>query len=235
MSARILVVNADDFGQSAGVNRGIVEAHTNGIVTSASLMVRWPVAREASALARGCPRLAVGIHLDFGEWYLREGEWLPHYEVVALADAQAVEREVDRQLGAFVDIVGHEPTHIDSHQHVHLREPMRSIVEARASALGVPLRRCDARIAYCGDFYGQDEHGAPCDERIGVDAMLDLIARLPQGVTELCCHPAIGVDLDTMYAAERERELAVLCDPRVKAAIANEDIRLASFAEVGSL
>ena len=50
MSERILVVNADDFGQSEGVNRGIIEAHTNGIVTSASLMVRWPAAREASAL-----------------------------------------------------------------------------------------------------------------------------------------------------------------------------------------
>src|SRR5207247_11145801 len=49
---RDLIVNADDFGQSAGVNRGIIEAHERGIVTSASLMVRWPAANEATAYAR---------------------------------------------------------------------------------------------------------------------------------------------------------------------------------------
>ena len=42
--SRAVIVNADDFGQSAGINRGIVEAHERGIVTSASLMVRWPAA-----------------------------------------------------------------------------------------------------------------------------------------------------------------------------------------------
>ena len=41
---RHLIVNADDFGQSAGINRGIIEAHEHGIVTSTSLMVRWPAA-----------------------------------------------------------------------------------------------------------------------------------------------------------------------------------------------
>src|SRR5437870_3779943 len=46
MAARYLIVNADDFGLSPGVNRGIIEAHEHGIVTSASLMVRWPAAGE---------------------------------------------------------------------------------------------------------------------------------------------------------------------------------------------
>ncbi len=46
---RALIVNADDFGQSFGVNRGIMEAHQRGIVISASPMVRWPAAREAAA------------------------------------------------------------------------------------------------------------------------------------------------------------------------------------------
>jgi predicted glycoside hydrolase/deacetylase ChbG (UPF0249 family) len=51
---RYLIVNADDFGQSHGVNRGVIEAFENGIVTSASLMVRWPAAVEAAAYARAC-------------------------------------------------------------------------------------------------------------------------------------------------------------------------------------
>ena len=46
---RSLIVNADDFGQSRGVNRGVIEAHERGIVTSASLMVRWPAAESADA------------------------------------------------------------------------------------------------------------------------------------------------------------------------------------------
>ena len=61
---RYLIVNADDFGQSDGVNRGIVRAHEGGIVTSASLMVRWPAAEEAAACARTHLRLSVGLHLD---------------------------------------------------------------------------------------------------------------------------------------------------------------------------
>src|SRR4051794_39741974 len=76
---RYLIVNADDFGQSRGVNAGIVEAHERGVVTSASLMVRWPAAAEAAACARSHPRLAVGLHLDLGEWECRDGTWVARY------------------------------------------------------------------------------------------------------------------------------------------------------------
>ena len=68
MSTRYLIVNADDFGQSRGINRGITEAHEQGIVTSASLMVRWPAAPEAAAYARSHGSLSLGLHFDFGEW-----------------------------------------------------------------------------------------------------------------------------------------------------------------------
>ena len=56
-TGRLLIVNADDFGQTAGVNRGVIEAHDRGIVTSASLMVRWPAAAEAASFARARPAL----------------------------------------------------------------------------------------------------------------------------------------------------------------------------------
>ncbi len=49
---KYLIINADDFGQSSGVTRGIIEAHEHGIVTSASFMVRWPAAAEAVAYSR---------------------------------------------------------------------------------------------------------------------------------------------------------------------------------------
>ena len=62
--ARYLIVNADDFGQSTGINKGVIQAHEEGIVTSASLMVRWPAAPEAAAYARNRPGLSVGLHVD---------------------------------------------------------------------------------------------------------------------------------------------------------------------------
>ena len=88
--ARVLIVNADDLGLSPGVNAGIIEAHLRGIVTSASLMVRQPAAREAARLARAHPGLSVGLHLDLCEWQYRDGVWQLEYEVVALQDEVAV-------------------------------------------------------------------------------------------------------------------------------------------------
>ena len=77
MSGRFLIVNADDFGLSPGVNRGILETHERGILTAASLMVRAPAAAEAAAAAHDHPRLSVGLHLDLGEWICRDGAWEP--------------------------------------------------------------------------------------------------------------------------------------------------------------
>src|SRR2546426_8473794 len=84
--ARYLIVNADDFGRSAGVNRGIIRAHQHGIVTSASLMVRWPAAAAAAEYARRHSRLSVGLHLDLGEWVYGSSNWTVLYQVVALDD-----------------------------------------------------------------------------------------------------------------------------------------------------
>src|SRR5215831_18987425 len=99
MSAvRRLIVNADDFGQSAGINDGIARCHEAGIVTSASLMVDHPHGVDAAVYARGHPALSVGLHLDLGEWIQRDGEWIALYEVVPAWDAGTIRREVLRQL-----------------------------------------------------------------------------------------------------------------------------------------
>src|SRR4051794_21157272 len=118
-AGRYLIVNADDFGRSPGVNRGIVRAHEHGIVTSASLMVRWPAAAEAAGYGRPRPGLSLGLHVDLGEWSLCGADWQPVYEVVDSDNPGAVAAEVGRQLAAFRSLVGRDPTHLDSHQHVH--------------------------------------------------------------------------------------------------------------------
>ena len=78
----MLVVNADDFGLAPGVNRGIIRAYEHGIVTSTSLMVRGAAAVDAGRYARLRPELAVGLHVDLGEWSYVDGDWAPEYEVV---------------------------------------------------------------------------------------------------------------------------------------------------------
>src|ERR1051326_2874909 len=107
--ARYLIVNADDFGRSPGVNRGIMRTHQHGIVTSASLMVRWPAAVEAAVYARMHPTLSVGLHLDLGEWFYRNSNWDVLYQVVDLDDAFAVRQELTRQLDGLVPAA--PPTH----------------------------------------------------------------------------------------------------------------------------
>ena len=228
---RYLIVNADDFGLSPGVNRGIIQAHEQGIVTSASLMVRGSAAAEAAAYARDHPRLSVGLHVDLCEWTFTNETWRPAYEVVPTNDAVAVADEVVRQLGAFRRLVGCNPTHLDSHQHVHRTEPVQSILLREARKLGVILRDHDPEVRYCGDFYGQSNKGYPYPEGISVEALLKILHTLPAGVTELGCHPAEGADWDSVYRSERALECQTLCDPQVRAAISSEDVVLCSFSD----
>jgi predicted glycoside hydrolase/deacetylase ChbG (UPF0249 family) len=226
---RYLIVNADDFGMSSGVNRGIIKVHKYGIVTSTSLMVRWPAAAEAAAYSRKCPDLSLGLHVDLGEWVFRNGTWIPLYEVVPVDNKTDVADEVNRQLASFRRLVGKDPTHLDSHQHVHREEPVGSVLAEIAHRLAVPLRHNTQEVHYCGDFYGQTGQGLSLPDTVSVDALIGILAALPPGVTELGCHPGEGSDLDTMYRNERAEEVRVLCDPQVRAAIISKKIKLCSF------
>jgi predicted glycoside hydrolase/deacetylase ChbG (UPF0249 family) len=235
LGKKYLIVNADDFGQSPGVNRGIIEAHEHGIVTSASLMTRWLAAGEAALYARDHPKLSVGLHLDFGEWICQNGNWVPLYTVVPLDDESAVEREVHRQLEHFRHLIGKDPSHINSHQHVHLREPLRSIALGLSETIGVPLRNLCPGIHYCMKFYGQTTEGLPLHSHIGFERLIEILSTLSDGLTVLCCHPGHAEDLNTPYKEERTHELRVLCDPRVRAAISSLGINLCGFENWNNL
>lgn len=232
---KYLIVNADDFGLSPGVNRGIIEAHEQGIVTSASLMVRWPAASEAAAYSREHPHLSLALHVDLSEWAYRDETWVPLYEVVPTDDSTAVAEEVSSQLATFRGLVGKDPTHLDSHQHTHLEEPVRSVVGEIARKLAVPLRHCSPKIRYCGEFYGQTAEGSPLPDLISVDGLINILATLPPGLTELCSHPGYPLGQDTMYSIERVVEVRTLCDPRVRAAVVAMGIELCSFGNIAAL
>ena len=226
---RLLIVNADDFGQSPGINGGVELAHRRGIVTSASLMVRWPAAAEAAAVARRNRALSVGLHFDLGEWVHEQDGWRALYEVAPPDDEDAVRREARAQLDAFRQLTGREPSHIDSHQHVHRHEPVTGVLEELAADLGVPLRDRTPLVRYCGDFYGQSARGEPLPDAITADNLRALLAGLPAGLTELGCHPAAEADVDSPYREERVVELRALCDPSVSREAARQGLGLVSF------
>lgn len=226
---RFLVVNADDLGLFPAVNDGIFSAHEEGVVTSASLMVRQGAAPAAAERVGDHPDLAIGLHIDLGEWSYEQGEWNLAYSHCDLDDRGDVERECHVQLERFRALLGRDPTHLDSHQHVHESEPAKSAAEALASELGVPLR--NRAIRYEGGFYGQSGKGDPYPEGIAPERLMELIRALPPGWTEVGCHPAVGPVPTSSYDAERQTELTTLRDPQVKNLLNVMQIKLCSFAQ----
>jgi len=225
VSDRVLIVNADDFGASDGVNRGIVEAHRNGIVTSTSLMVTGAAARAAVALAQEHPALGLGLHWDL------DGEQAePQLD---LDDTVAVRAELARQLEVFSELTGQLPTHVDSHHHVHRRPELAAIAQELVKPLGVPLRE-DGRVTFIGGFYAQWEWLITDLNHVSSEFLIWILRNeVGEGWTELGCHPGyVSDDFKSVYRTEREVELRTLTDPVVRAEIEALGIRLASYREL---
>jgi chitin disaccharide deacetylase len=163
------ILNADDFGLSPGINRGIIEAHRDGILTSASLMAVGDAFEEAVALAQEYPSLSLGIHLT-----LVEGRpVLPPERVPSLVTAdgrfcrslgtfllkwltgQIRMHDIEREFGAQIEKAmdnGVRVDKLDSHMHVHLLPGIFLAVQAVASRYGIRVVRLPReRIAGWGD------------------------------------------------------------------------------------
>lgn len=230
MNARTyLIVNADDFGMSHPVNTGITESHDRGVVTSASLLVFGEAAAAAAALAARRPRLGLGLHVDLGEWMWDGQAWRTVYQRVRTEDAAAVAREIDRQVREFRRLVGREPSHIDSHQNVHLEEPVRSVVIRTARSLEVPVRACTPGVRYVGGFHGRAGTGEPLPDAISVEALLRIVSGVRAGITEIGCHPGSEPGGERGYGTERVAETHTLCAQRVRAFIERRPITLCNF------
>lgn len=231
---RKLIINADDFGLSIQTNRGIVQCRQQGVLTSASLMVRAPAARHAADYAAGDLALSVGLHVDLGEWQLHEDQWVQTQFVVPLDNALAVRDEINRQLAEFRKLMGRNPTHLDSHQHVHQREQVKLVMCELAAQMGIVLRGDSATVRFWGAFYGQDEHLRAMPENISIQNVLQLLAALQPGITELSCHPGLDDQLNSTYRDQRPLEVQTLCAPVIRQAIEQLGIQLTSFSSVGA-
>jgi len=151
-----LIVNADDLGLHPALDAGILRAHREGIVTSATLLVMGPSAAQAVPLARA-QGLALGVHLALSTALAPAA---PTAEVPTVAPggrlraswadfARAwltgqvrraqVERELSAQLARAREL-GAEVDHLDAHQHLHLLPGIRPLVEALARREALPVR-----------------------------------------------------------------------------------------------
>jgi len=223
---RFLIVNADDLGLSAEVDRGILEAHDGGIVTSASVLVDGPDVEAAIQEARKRPNLGLGVHVAFDS----RGKWL-----VDMQDLDTVRRELDRQVEAFARLTGTPPDHIDSHHHAHHRFNVARLFLDAGRRYRVPVRGF-SEVLFIGRFYGQPEFGKTDLSKISAETLLALLRSLKPGVSEVSCHPGrLETRPDAMYNREREAELSALTDERVKTAITDEGIRLINYRDYARL
>jgi len=249
-SVKSLIVNADDFGRTAGINAGVLEAHGRGIVTSATVMVLEKAAargvREASERA---PRLSLGLHfcvtgggppaaparalptLAPGGRFRRLPEELP-----AEIPAAEVRAELEAQIAVFQMLARQHPSHLDSHHHAARHPSIAPVFAAVAAARSLPARAADdasrralrAAGVRTPDRFEGGFHG----EGVRVERLVRILEELPDGVTELMCHPAIVDDAlreGSRYADAREEEREILCDPAIRQLVRSLGIRLVGF------
>lgn len=222
-AARCLIVNADDFGQTLGITRGIVECHQKGIVTSTSLMVTGRAVEEAAAMSRDNPALAIGLHFDV--WGEDEREW-------DTTNLPATRDEFLRQLDRFVHHMKRPPTHIDSHRHAHREPHLFPHFCQWAKPSGVPVRG-DGHVGFVGGFYAQWEWKITNLEYVSVPFLQRMIREeVPVGWTEVSCHPGyITDDYHGVYSHERETEILTLTNPRIRETINQLGVGLRNYAD----
>jgi predicted glycoside hydrolase/deacetylase ChbG (UPF0249 family) len=223
---KICIVNGDDFGASDGINRGIIEAFTNGILTSASLMINMPQAEEAIAMSAEHSGLSVGLHVNF------TNETDP---VIDVNDTQAAKNELYRQLQLFEDRFGHPPSHLDSHHNVHRMSNLTPLFIEVAERYTLPLRE-HSPARYYSNFYGRWD-GESHPEHISASQLVHVLeTEVGSGLTELACHPGyVTDDFHSEYSVERELELRSLCDPKVRQRVSELNIELLNFIEARNL
>jgi hopanoid biosynthesis associated protein HpnK len=131
-----VIINADDFGLCDGVNKAVAQAHTDGVLTSATIMANMPAADEAVRIAKQLPNLGVGVHLnlfkgrplskdsgidclldDQGCFALTPAK-LSLLSVCKRKIRNAIRTELAAQIQWVIDN-GLKPTHLDSHKHIH--------------------------------------------------------------------------------------------------------------------
>lgn len=270
---RILVVNADDFGLSEQINRGIEAAFVRGILRSASIMPNGAAFDDAVRIAAATPGLGIGIHLSLideqcsarlAEVQGLADAWgrLPkHYQGFLLRwllrrfNTRHIRTEVRAQISRVLQS-GIKPTHLDSHQHLHLFPPVLTVVLEEAVSAGIPvirlpdersqgrgirgkvLARLSSRtlprlrllqIRSVDHFWGLSHSGCMSETHL-----LGVLARLKSGINELMCHPGFSDPATRARYPWRyhwDEETSALTSATIRAYVHGHNIRLANFGD----
>ncbi len=247
---KTLFVTADDYGLVKDVSKGILQACFSGIATGISVLVNKASEEELEWL-KECTNIGLGVHLN-----ITKGKpILPARYVPSLVDAQGFffprwleiqkkgkEEEIEAEFRAQIErfLSFHLPLHhLNTHHHIHIHPNILKIVirlakeyrtVVRSSTKEVHLRLVEENIPTTDhllyDFYDEPE--------ITPNGFFRLCSQLPQGSTEMVCHPGIVADqlfLESSYTYQRGIELGTLCREDVKKFLQKNKIHLASFAD----
>ena len=258
-----LVVNADDFGFTRDVNQGILETHRNGILTATTLMATGDAFDDAVVLAKENPTLDIGCHLVLVGSPGLPASVPQLLQAIALGRIQIYE-ELAAQVRKILD-AGLTPTHLDTHKHTHLLPPVLDAVARISEEFKIPWvrRPFDLPIhsrrpgmvtrAVSGTFgvvrgrfereltrrgCRSTDHFAGFQITGNYDAreLAALIRTLPEGSTELMCHPGICTAelraASTRLKESRERELRALTSAEVRVALKEARVDLASYRDL---
>ena len=126
-------------------------------------------------------------------------------------------------------MTGRDPTHVDSHHHVHARGARIATFAKLVEPLGVPLRLA-GQVRYIGGFYAHTRADVSNIRFVSPEYLLHVVANEAfEGFNELGCHPALQGDFDSSYRYEREVELATLTEPGLREELDQLGVQLASF------
>jgi predicted glycoside hydrolase/deacetylase ChbG (UPF0249 family) len=248
--SRRLIVNADDFGMTGGVSRGIAKAHRAGLVTSATAMVHLGGFSASLTHIQGMAALGLGLHITL-TWgapaagadrvpsLVEPDGRFPRDKAVLAGRARPEELRLEcaAQLARFVRATGRPPTHVDSHHQAHTLPPVREVVLDLAAKHSFPVRSPNEEVRRLARSRGLPTPDAFLGEAgeepyWTVARLLEAIRSLPEGTTEIMCHPGyFDADLaHSRYGRQREAELAALTDPAVRETIHAAGVELMSYA-----
>jgi predicted glycoside hydrolase/deacetylase ChbG (UPF0249 family) len=217
---KLLVVNADDLGYDPEIDRGILEAHACGIVTSATAMIGTRF--SAAALRTAPTTLGVGLHAVMDP----------------ALDRRAAEAALRLQIARFLDLRGAPPTHLDAHKHAHAAPELLAAFAAVAAEAALPVRAIDDRtraaLRAAGILTNDRFLGDAALRPAWTEArLLAALGTVDDGLTELMAHPGHAPSCArTSFAGEREIELAALCNPKARTVLEERGVRLCNYAEV---
>lgn len=244
---RRLFVNADDCGLTDGVTEGIARAMRVGLVGGTTAMVGAPGAMERLRTLVGAFPGRIGLHLqltggcpclpakDISSLVGPDGAFPRQKKAVVGVDPEHVRREWRAQLAKFRSL-GIEPSHLDSHHHIHKRPEIFPVFLALARELGLPARALSDDMRREFDAAGVPHTGACVTdwfaEDLSAKRLVDLVetafVALPKGGTvEVMTHPGQfdrALAACSSYGPDREKELRTLTDPGLLRELTKRDI-----------